>query len=86
MGGVLWPPVSLRGCHLFEEDADLAVFVVTAIEQVIERGFLELPDGVDQIGLQATGGLAMVAVRSPQRLGQDRVDDPEFKTLPGGQF
>ena len=32
--------VTLRRHSLFKEDADLAVFVVTAIEQVIERGFL----------------------------------------------
>ena len=31
-----------------DEDADLAVFVVAAIEQLVDGEFLELADGVDQ--------------------------------------
>ena len=48
--------------------------------------FLELTDGVDQIGLEAGGGLAMVAVRSPERFGNHFVDDAESQEVAAGHL
>ena len=36
------------GGRLFEEDADLAVFLVAAIQQLVQGNFLQPADGVDR--------------------------------------
>ena len=72
-------PVPLGAGGRFVIDADLAVFVVAAVEQLVDGNFLELADGVDQEGLEARGGLAVVAVGAAERLGDDLVDDAEAR-------
>ena len=79
-------PIALAAFECVEKDADLAVFVVAAIEQLVDREFFELADGLDQIGLEAGGGLAVVAVRSPQRFGNHFVDDAESQQVAAGHL
>src|SRR5262249_40225263 len=68
------------------EDADLAILLVTTIEQLVDGQVLELSQGVDQKGLEVGGGLAMVSVSAAERFGDHLVDDAESEEIPTGHL
>src|SRR5206468_4231094 len=70
----------------FDEDADLAVFLVAAVEKSVERDVDELAEVAEEEGLESGGGLAMVAVGAAERLRDDLVDDPEAEQVLAGEL
>ena len=62
----------MTGCFRrdrFDEDADLAVLLVAAVEELVEGHVVELAEVAEEERLEVRGGLAVVAVGAAQRLG-----------------
>src|SRR5208283_4861556 len=75
-----------RGGDGFDEDADLAVFLVTAVDQVVEGNAFQLAEVAQQEGLEVGGGFTVVAVGAAGWLGDDLVGDAEAKQIAAGEL
>src|SRR3954462_6821462 len=70
----------------FDDDAEVAEFLVAALEQVLDLGALEVAQGLGDVLLEAVGGGVGVAVGAAERLGDDRVDHAELAEVAAGEL